>query len=172
MSGYGQLMAERFTHELVKQGWVIVSGLARGVDRVAHETCLNLGGRTIAVLAHGVDLCYPPEHAGLKQRILDSGGLLVSEYAEGRKPTPDKFRRRDRLMVKLAQAVLVVESPRKSGVKITVREAAETGKDVFVITGPLTQESYYGSVEIIRDGGIPVYNPQDLIEQLGYTESI
>jgi DNA processing protein len=167
---YGREMTSKFVSELVKRNWCIVSGMASGIDTIAHETCLESGGRTIAVLGHGTDLCYPPQNEKLKQRIIDSGGLLVSEYPEETKPQPNYFRSRDALMAKLSQAILVIESPRRSGVKITVSAAAELGINVYVLTGPLTSPNYWGNVEIIRNGGIPVYNPQDLIEQLGYTE--
>ncbi len=166
MSAYGKEMAEWFVTALVKNDWCIVSGLARGVDRVAHQTCLDAGGHTIAVLAHGFNHCYPSEHKDLRERILKQEGLLVSEYAEGVGPTQDQFRARDVLMAKLSQAVLVIEAPRKSGTKITVRAAADEGINAYVVPGPITQISYHGSVEIIRNGGIPVYNPQDLLRQL------
>lgn len=168
MSDYGQLMTREFVKKLVENNWCIVSGLARGIDSVAHETCLASGGLTIAVLGHGIDLCYPPQNVRLRRDILDSGGLLVSEYSEGVVPTPDKFRARDALMAKLSQAILVIESPRRSGVKITVKAAAEMGKNVYVVTGPLTSPNFYGNVEIIRDGGIPVYSPEDLVEQMAF----
>jgi DNA processing protein len=172
MSAYGQQMAELFTQALVKADWCIVSGLARGVDRVAHETVLRLGGKTIAVLGHGMNTCYPAEHEVLKNRIVEQDGLLVSAYEPDMPPSPDKFRARDVLMPQLSQAILVIESPRKSGVKITVSAAAEQGKNVYVVPGPITHASYHGNVEIIRNGGIPVYNPQDLLTQLRYTESL
>ena len=168
MSEYGMEVTRRFVEQLVGEKWCIVSGLARGVDRVAHETALDFEGSTLAVLGHGVDLCYPPEHEQLKKRILADGGLLMSEYSKGVKPTPEKFRERDKLMAHLAQAILVTECPRRSGVKITVNAAAEEGKNVYVVPGPITQNSYHGSVEIIRNGGIPVYSPEDLIEQLEF----
>jgi DNA processing protein len=166
MSEYGRVMTELFVGKLVENDYCIVSGLARGIDRVAHETALKYNGLTIAVLGHGTDICYPPEHAGLKQRILDGGGLIVSEYGEGVRPTPDKFRMRDKLMAHLSQAILVMECPRRSGVKITVSAAAEEGINVYVVPGPIDQISYHGSTEIIRNGGIPVYSPEDLMEQL------
>jgi len=168
MSEYGRQMTEDFVRKLVENNWCIVSGLARGIDRVAHETCIKYGGKTVAVLGHGTDLCYPPEHENLKQRILDNGGLLASEYGEGVSPTPDKFRARDKLMAHLSQVVLVMECPKRSGVKITVGAAADEGKSVYVVPGPVSQASYHGSVEIIRNGGIPVYSPEDLVEQLNY----
>ncbi len=169
MSPYGELMTKSFVKKLVEEEWCIVSGLARGIDKIAHETCLNQGGKTIAVLAHGLDLCYPPEHERLKKRILEANGLLVSQYANGVKATPEKFKERDAVMVRLAEVVLVVESPVKSGVKTTVAAAADLGRNVYVVPGPVTQSSYHGSVEIIRSGGIPVYNPEDLIRELSYT---
>ncbi|MCE7897966.1 MAG: hypothetical protein DPW11_03880 [bacterium] len=172
MSAYGEIMCRVFVKNLVEQEWCIVSGMARGIDRVAHETTLARGGKTIAVLGHGLDQCYPKEHASLKRHIVDHGGLLVAQYGAGIRPQPEHFRQRDQLMVRLSHAVLVIECPRKSGVKITVSAAAEEGKNVYVVPGPITQASYHGSVEIIRNGGIPVYNPQDLIEQLRYTDSL
>lgn len=168
MSEYGKWMTELFVKKLVENNWCIVSGLARGIDRVAHQTCIKYGGMTMAVLGHGLEQCYPPEHANLKKAILDNGGLIVSQYSEGEKPTPDKFRVRDGLMAHLSQVVLVMECPRKSGVKITVGAAAEESKNVYVVPGPINQPSYHGTVEIIRNGGIPVYSPEDLMEQLGY----
>lgn len=168
MSAYGQQMTKEFVKKLVEHDWCIVSGLARGVDRVAHETALQYKGLTLAIVAHGLDVCYPPEHLDLRQQILDAGGLLVSEYGQGVRPTPDKFRARDILMAKLSQAILVIEAPRKSGTKITVSAAAEAGINVYVVPGPITQASYHGSVEIIRNGGIPVYSPEDLMEQLKF----
>lgn len=169
---YGREMTRLFVTELVKNEWCIVSGLASGIDTVAHETAIEYGGKTIAVLGHGVERCYPPGNEQLKVKILKNGGLMVSQYLPKANPTPDKFPERDGLMAKLVQAILVVEAPRKSGVKITVKAAAELGINVYVLTGPLTSPNYYGNVEIIRDGGIPVYNPQDLIEQLGYTNTL
>ena len=172
MSAYGEQMCELFVETLVSDDWCIVSGMARGVDRVAHETALRHGGKTVAVLGHGMNHCYPPEHQQLKDRIVEQEGLLVSAYEPDAQPSPNKFRERDGLMAKLSQAILVIESPRRSGVKITVSAAAELGRNVYVVPGPVTQTSYHGSVEIIRNGGIPVYNPQDLLVQLGYTEGI
>ena len=166
MSRYGATMTREFVGGLVEAGYCIVSGLARGIDRVAHETALEMGGRTIAVLAHGLDLCYPPEHDVLKQRILDSKGLLVSEYEEGVWPRKEHFRARNLVMVKLSQTILVMEAERRSGTKITVGHGAELGKTVYVVPGPIDLVSYHGSVEIIRDGGVPVYSPQDMLEML------
>ena len=166
VSAYGARVTEQFVRELVKNNWCIVSGLARGVDGIAHRTAVENGGKTIAVLAHGLDLCYPPEHRELKQEILDRGGLLVSEYAPETPPTPDRFRARNKVMVGLCEAVLVTATPHKSGTKITVRHAADAGKDVYVIPGPIDDVTCQGATEIIMNGGIPVASPLELVEML------
>ena len=166
VSAYGARVTEQFTRELVQNGWCIVSGMARGVDGIAHRTALANEGKTIAVLAHGLDYCYPPEHAGLKEEILAKGGLLVSEYENGVRPTPDKFRARNRILVALSRAVLVTAAPHKSGTKITVGYAADAGKDVYVVPGPVDDVTCNGATEILRDGGIPVGTVEEMIEIL------
>lgn len=166
MSAYGRRVTIQFVTALVKAGYVIISGLALGVDGVAHQTAINEGGKTIAVLAHGLDHCYPPEHKMLKQQIVASGGLLVSEYPEGNRPTREQFLARNGLLVTLSDAILVTCSPHKSGVKNTVKHAADAGKEVYVIPGPVDDPSYAGTIEIIENGGIPVGSPEDLIKKL------
>lgn len=163
MSEYGRSVTERFTHDLVKAGWVIVSGLARGVDRVAHETCLRNGGKTIAVLAHGLDITYPPEHAELRKRIVEGGGLIISEHKEGVPLTKQNLAVRNRITVAIAKCVLVTESPKSSGTKITVKFAAEQGKDVYIVPGPINDPTYEGSVELMREGCIPVSKIEDIL---------
>ena len=162
MSEYGELVTRKLVRELVARDWVIVSGLARGVDRVAHETCLANGGKTIAVLAHGLQMTYPPEHADLRQRIVDSGGLILSEHKEGIGLTKQNLAVRNRIVVAIAQCVLVTESPKSSGTKITVRFAADQGKDVYVVPGPINDPTYEGSVELMRDGCIPISSATDI----------
>jgi len=160
---YGAKVTRQFVRELVNQGCVIVSGMARGVDGIAHETCINSGGKTIAVLAHGLDMTYPPEHEQLKKRIVKEGGLVLSEYPDGQRLTRQHLALRNRIVVGLSQVVLVTESPKSSGTKITVGFAADQGKDVYVVPGPITYPTYVGSVEIIRDGGIPVSSPDEVV---------
>lgn len=162
MSRYGMEMTEMFTKSLVKRGVVIVSGLASGVDAVAHETCVRNGGRTIAVLAHGLDKMYPSVNANLRKRIIESGGLVITEYPYGFEPAPKRFVVRNRIVAGLSKAVLVTEAPVKSGTKITVGFAGEQGKDVYVVPGPINSYGYKGSVDIIRDGGIPVASASDI----------
>ncbi len=166
VSPYGERVTEQFVTALVSAGYAIVSGLALGVDAIAHRTAIKMGGKTIAVLAHGLDYCYPPLHRGLKQQILDSGGLLASAYPEGNRPTREQFFVRNELLVKLSNVVLVTCSPHKSGVKNTVKHAAELGRDVYVVTGPVDDPTYAGTVEIIENGGIAVGSPEELIHKL------
>lgn len=162
MSRYGAKVTRRFVAEMVGRDFVIVSGLAKGVDGVAHETCLEQGGKTIAVLAHGLGMTYPAQHEALRRRIIESGGLIISEYPSEVEPKPKKFVVRNRIVSGLSDVVLVTESPKKSGTKITVGFAAEQGKDVYVVPGPIDIFSYVGSHEIIRDGGIPVSKPEEI----------
>lgn len=163
MSEYGKVVTEKFVTDLVGLGWCIVSGLARGVDRVTHESCLRAGGKTIAVLAHGLDMTYPPEHAHLRQEIVAQGGLILSEHAWGEALTRQRLALRNRIVVGLSQCVLVTESPRSSGTKITVGWAADQGKDVYVVPGPVTDPTYDGSAELMREGCIAVTSVQDIM---------
>lgn len=163
MSSYGARVTEQFVRELVRRGYCIVSGLALGVDTLAHRTAIKEGGKTIAVLAHGLDYCYPPENIDLKQQIIDSGGLLVSAYPEGNRPKREQFLARNELLVNISQAVLVTCSPHKSGVKNTVKHAAEHGRDVYVIPGPITDPTYEGIIELVRNGCILVGKSEDII---------
>lgn len=164
MSEYGREVTEKFSRELVKAGWVIVSGLARGVDRVAHETCLANGGKTIAVLAHGLDMTYPPEHMELRRRIVASGGLILSEHKDDVPLTKQNLAVRNRIVVAISKCVLVTESPKSSGTKITVKFSAEQGKDVYIIPGPINDPTYEGSTELMRDGCIPVSSVKDIMQ--------
>jgi len=163
MSEYGRVVTVKFTKELVQEGWVIVSGLARGVDRVAHETCLVNGGKTIAVLAHGLDMTYPGEHRELRQKIVENGGLILSEHKEGIPLIKQNLAVRNRIVVGISSCVLVTESPKSSGTKITVKFAADSGKDVYIIPGPINDPTYEGSTELMREGCIPVAKVEDII---------
>lgn len=163
MSSYGERVTRSFVRDLVRTGWCIVSGLARGVDRVAHETCLENGGKTIAVLAHGLQMTYPPEHSALRKRIIEAGGLIISEYPSGTHLTKQRLALRNRIVVGISQGVLVTESPKSSGTKITVGWAAEQGKDVYVVPGPVTDPTYEGSTELMRDGCIPITSASDIM---------
>lgn len=163
MTSYGEQVTREFVRDLVKKDWVIVSGLARGVDRVAHESSLTYGGKTVAVLAHGLDMTYPPEHKWLRKKIINNGGLVISEHPEGETLTKQRLALRSRIVVGISRCVLVTESPKSSGTKITVRWAAEQGKDVYVVPGPVTDMTYEGSTELIKEGCIPVFGASEII---------
>jgi DNA processing protein len=150
---------------LALRGYVIVSGLARGVDTAAHAGALAAGGRTIAVLAHGLDVLYPPENRALAERIVERGALL-SEYPPGEGPLPWRFPRRNRWIAALSLGVLVIEAGEKSGSLGTARAAIELGREVFVAPGPASAESYRGAHRLLQEGAKLVVEPDDIVAEL------
>ncbi|MCS6963160.1 DNA-processing protein DprA [Thermoflexus sp.] len=167
-TAYGRQATEWFSGELARAGIPIVSGLARGIDAIAHEAALRAGGRTIAVLPCGVDRVYPLEHARLAARILESGAL-VSELPLGAPAEPGNFPARNRLISGLAVGVLVVEAGAASGALITASHAAEQGREVFAIPGSVFSPASQGTNRLIRDGATPVTSPQELLEALNWS---
>lgn len=135
MSDKGEEVTKRVVKKLVDMEMVVVSGLARGVDSVAHAECLRLGGRTVAVLAHGLDWVYPRENAGLAEKIVDSDGALVSQLEEGVRPERYFFPLRNRLIVGMCLGVVVIEAEIKSGTMTTANWAAELNRKVWVVRG-------------------------------------
>jgi len=135
MSDKGEEVTKRVVKKLVDMEMVVVSGLARGVDSVAHAECLRLGGRTVAVLAHGLDWVYPRENAGLAEKIVDGGGALVSQLEEGVRPERYFFPLRNRLIVGMCLGVVVIEAEIKSGTMTTANWAAELNRKVWVVKG-------------------------------------
>ena len=135
MSDKGEEVTKRVVKKLVDMEMVVVSGLARGVDSVAHAECLRLGGRTVAVLAHGLDWVYPRENAGLAEKIVDGGGALVSQLEEGVRPERYFFPLRNRLIVGMCLGVVVIEAEIKSGTMTTANWAAELNRKVWVVRG-------------------------------------
>ena len=150
-SPYGIRTAERFGFEMSKQGGLVVSGLARGIDAVSQLGALRAGGLTAAVLGCGVDVVYPPENDRLYEDVAASG-VLLSEYPPGAEPFGWHFPARNRILSGLCLATLVVEAPEKSGALITAATALEQGRDVFAIPGPLDAEGSVGCNRLIRDG--------------------
>lgn len=151
---------------LAEEGFVIVSGLARGIDAAAHRGALDAGGDTVAVLGCGLDVPYPPEHAALQERIA-AEGALVSEHADGVQPRPWHFPQRNRILAALAEAVVVVESRARSGALVTARHALDLGREVFVVPGWPASPLSAGPLALLRDGARPVRHAADLIEDLG-----
>jgi len=167
MDSYGEMITEKFVAELVGEGVVIISGMAAGIDGVAHRITIKNKGKTIAVLGSGIDIVYPQENKDIYD-ILSEGksGAVISEFPLGTKPEAENFPQRNRIVAGLADAVLVVEAARKSGSLITARLAVEQGKDVFVIPGPVTSPLSLGTTWLIRQGATPVSSVKDILEEM------
>ncbi len=155
----GEALTKKFVKEFVKQGYTIVSGLARGIDTIAHKPALKRGGRTIAVLGSGLDIIYPFENKVLAQEIIKHGAL-VSPYPLGTKPFPKNFLARNRIIVELSRAVLVVEGKRRSGTLSTASWAANAGIDVFAIPGSEATDF------LIGEGAISVTKPGEILDMM------
>ncbi len=164
-SFYGVDQARRFARSLADAGLTVVSGLARGIDQVAHEAALDTEGRTIAVLGCGMDVIYPPENRDLYQRIIKSG-LIISEYPLGAEPRAYHFPRRNRILSGLCLGVLVVEAHERSGSLITAYQALEQGREVFAIPGPVHHITSRGAHRLIREGAALVESPEEIIALL------
>jgi DNA processing protein len=143
----------------------VVSGLALGIDGIAHQAALQARGRTLAVVAHGLDQTYPREHKQLRQQILKNGAI-ISEFPLGVQPLPQNFPRRNRIISGLSRGVLVVEAKEKSGALITARWAGEQGREVFAVPGPFNSPLSRGTHALIQDGAKLVTNVQDVLDEL------
>jgi DNA processing protein len=162
-SGAGQKLARQLAAELGAAGFVIASGLARGIDAAAHQAAMNTG--TIAILAGGIDVIYPPEHAEL-QRLIGERGCLVTEQPPGFQPRGPDFPRRNRIIAGLSLGVVVVEAARRSGSLITARMAAEQGREVFAVPGHPLDPRAEGTNRLIKDGASIVTEAADVIHAL------
>lgn len=147
---YGARVAEDFAREFARAGLIVVSGLARGVDGIAHRTCVDEGKPTVGVFACGLDICYPAEHKGLVEGILATGGAVVSEYGLGTKPLQYHFPERNRIISGLCRGVLLAEAASKSGSLITMRLAVEQGRDIFVVPANIYSLESEGSNSLLR----------------------
>ena len=161
---YGVQVAEELGYELAKQGAVVVSGLAKGIDAAAHRGALRAGGFTAAILGCGVDVVYPAENRRLYEDILATG-VLLSEYPPGTRPEGWRFPERNRIMSGLSLATVVVEADRDSGALITARAALEQGRDVFAVPGPIHAPQSRGCNELIRDGAGLVTCGWDILQE-------
>jgi len=168
VTSYGRQVAEEVATTLAHSGVTIISGLARGVDSIAHQAAVNARGRTLAVLGNGVDLIYPPENRRLATQIIECGAL-VSDYALGTPPDGINFPPRNRIISGLSLAVIIVEAGMTSGALITASFAAEQGRDVFAVPGNINAPQSQGTNRLIRDGAQPLLNPQDVLEALNLT---
>jgi len=155
----GKKLTSEFVKKLVKNNITIVSGLARGIDTVAHVTALQNGGRTIAVIGSGLDIIYPPENETLA-KVISKNGAIVSGFPEGTKPLPKNFLARNQIIVKMSQVVLVIEGKRRSGTISTANHAGNEGVEVFAIPG--SEATDY----LIENGASIANTPQDVIQYL------
>ncbi len=165
-SPYGEQVAERLVGELVRRGFTVVSGLALGIDTIAHRAALDAGGRTIGVMACGIDVNYPAANAKLKHEMVASGAV-VTELAPGTPATRDRFPQRNRIISGLSLGTIVVEAPLKSGALITARVAGEQGREVFAVPGNITSPVSRGCHDLIRHGATLVETAEDVVEGLG-----
>jgi DNA processing protein len=163
---YGLDAAYRLARDLARAGVVVISGLALGIDGAAHRGALDAGGRTVAVLACGLDRVYPPSHRGLARRI-ERQGAVVSELPLGTQPLRWFFPLRNRLISGMASAVVVVEARERSGSLITAGHAANQGVDVFALPGPITAPTSAGPNRLLRDGAYVALEAADILRELG-----
>lgn len=162
MSAYGKKMTENFVRQLTEKGIVIVSGMAAGIDGVAHRTAIENHGQTIAVLGSGLDIIYPKEN----QDIWEKADVVLSEFSAGTRPLAKNFPRRNRIISGLSEAVLVVEAAKKSGSMITARLAAEQGKEVLAVPGRIDIGLSDGTNFLISQGAKPASCVEDILEEL------
>jgi len=165
---YGRQVTEEIVGDLARSNVAIISGLARGIDSVAHRTALDAGGKTVAVFGSGLDIVYPAENAKLAQAILERGAL-VSEFPLGIKPKPEYFPLRNRIMSGLSLGVLVVEAGEKSGALITAHQAVEQNREVFAVPGSILSPASQGTNHLIQEGAKLVRNCTDILEELNLT---
>jgi len=164
-TSYGKRWAERIGEDLARAGWTIVSGLARGIDACAHRGALKAKGRTLAVLAGGLSKIYPPEHYELANEVAGSGAL-ISESCMLMEPMATLFPARNRIISGLSRAVVVIEAAEKSGALISARLAAEQGREVFAIPGPVDSAASAGTLQLLRKGVKLVRHADDILEDL------
>lgn len=162
---YGQSVARDLAAALAMNGATVVSGMARGIDAIAHRAALDAGGRTLAILGSGLDMVYPAEHRLLAEDIA-ARGALVTDYALGTPPEAANFPPRNRIISGLACAVVIVEAGEESGALITARFAADQGRDVFAVPGSIYSRASRGTNRLIQDGAIPLLAPEDVLSAL------
>lgn len=165
---YGRQLTEEIASFLAANGISVISGLARGVDAIAHQAALRAGGRTIAVLGSGVDKIYPPEHRGLAEQMMERGAI-ISDYAVGTPPDASNFPPRNRIISGLSLAVVVIEAAETSGALITAEFAAEQGREVFAVPGSIYAPQSKGTNRLIQKGAQPLLTPADLMQALDLT---
>ena len=165
-SDYGKKVAIDFSSNLAKEGFCIVSGLAKGIDSYAHLGALSVSGKTIAIIGSGIDNIYPKENIKLAENIVKNNGLIISEYPLGTLALKQNFPARNRIISGISNSILVVEAREKSGTNITVEFALEQGKDIYVIPGNIYSKTSNGTNFLIQEGAIPVVNYKDIKKKM------
>ena len=168
VTAYGRQITEELSAFLAANNMTVISGLARGVDAVAHQTALKAGGRTIAVLGSGVDKIYPPEHRALAEQMVERGAI-ISDYVPGTPPEASNFPPRNRIISGLSLAIVVVEAGETSGALITAEFAAEQGREVFAVPGSILAPQSKGANKLIQNGALPLLSVNDLMQALDLT---
>jgi DNA processing protein len=166
LTGYGRQVTRDLVAGLVQNGVTIVSGLARGIDAIAHKTALEMGGRTLAVLGSGLDCIYPTENRPLAQKIAAGQGAVISEYGLGVQPEAKNFPPRNRIISGLSLGVVVVEAGERSGALITTKFAVEQDREVFAVPGNITSPASKGPNQLIQQGAKLVSGVEDILEEL------
>ena len=165
---YGRQITEELSSFLAANGMTVISGLARGVDAIAHQVALKAGGRTIGILGSGVDRIYPPEHRALAEQMMERGAI-ISDYAPGTPPDASNFPPRNRIIAGLSLAVVVIEAGQTSGALITAEFAAEQGREVFAVPGSILAPQSKGTNKLIQQGALPLLSVDDLMQVLDIT---
>jgi DNA processing protein len=168
---YGRQVTEEIATNLAQNNITVVSGLARGIDTIAHHSTLKAGGRTIAIFACGLDTIYPAENRNLARSIINQGAL-ISEYPLGAKPRPDNFPRRNRIMSGMSLGVLVIEADESSGAMITAHMALEQNREVFAVPGSILSPMSRGTNSLIQEGAKLVRSCTDILEELNLKVNI
>ena len=166
---YGRAVTTKLVEEVAGKGVTVISGLALGVDALAHQAALTVGGVTVAVLPCGLDTPYPATHRQLARQIIKQGGALISEYPEGTPPLQHHFIARNRLVSGLSHGVLITEAAEKSGTLHTANFALEQGKAVMAVPGNITSLYSAGTNMLIKTGAAPITKADDILQELGVT---
>jgi DNA processing protein len=169
VSAYGKAVTATLTGDLARAGVLIISGLALGVDSVAHRAALEAGGRTLAVLPSPLEHIYPRSHVQLAGQIVAQGGALLTEYGPGKQLYPVNFIARNRIAAGLGDVLLITEAAEKSGTLHTARFALEQGKEVLAVPGNITSPTSAGCNNLIKSGATPVTSAADVLHALGIT---
>lgn len=167
---YGKYVAEELGKAFSGAGLVIVSGMATGIDTISHNAAIDKGARTIAILGTAIDIIYPRENKELHEKILKEYGVILSEYAPGSITSPGMFVLRNRIVVGISKAIVVVEGGSHSGTLTTARYAAENGRDVYAVPGPITSDMSVGPHILLREGARVLSNADELLRDFGLTQ--